>query len=206
MGLQVPALNEQDSAGQLEVPEAVFGQSFNETLVHQLVTKYLAGARAGTKAQKTRSDVSGGGAKPWRQKGTGRARSGTTRSPVWRTGGVTFAARPRSYEQKLNKKMYRVGVRSILSELLRQDRLVVSADIMPITPKTKELSVKLKNIDAKRILIITDSVDENLALASRNIPYVEVIEAVNLSPVLLVSADKVIVTPDALKKIEECLA
>jgi large subunit ribosomal protein L4 len=206
MGLQVPALNEQDSAGQLEVAEAVFGQSFNETLVHQLVTKYLAGARAGTKAQKTRSDVSGGGAKPWRQKGTGRARSGTTRSPVWRTGGVTFAARPRSYEQKLNKKMYRVGVRSILSELLRQDRLVVSADIMPITPKTKELSVKLKNIDAKRILIITDSVDENLALASRNIPYVEVIEAVNLSPVLLVSADKVIVTPDALKKIEECLA
>lgn len=206
MGLQVPALNEQDSAGQLEVAEAVFGQSFNETLVHQLVTKYLAGARAGTKAQKTRSDVSGGGAKPWRQKGTGRARSGTTRSPVWRTGGVTFAARPRSYEQKLNKKMYRVGVKSILSELLRQDRLVVSADIMPITPKTKELSVKLKNIDAKRILIITDSVDENLALASRNIPYVEVIEAVNLSPVLLVSADKVIVTPDALKKIEECLA
>jgi len=206
MGLQVPALNEQDSAGQLEVAEAVFGQSFNETLVHQLVTKYLAGARAGTKAQKTRSDVSGGGAKPWRQKGTGRARSGTTRSPVWRTGGVTFAARPRSYEQKLNKKMYRVGVRSILSELLRQDRLVVSADIMPITPKTKELSVKLKNINAKRILIITDSVDENLALASRNIPYVEVIEAVNLSPVLLVSADKVIVTPDALKKIEECLA
>jgi len=206
MGLQVPALNEQDSAGQLEVAEAVFGQSFNETLVHQLVTKYLAGARAGTKAQKTRSDVSGGGAKPWRQKGTGRARSGTTRSPVWRTGGVTFAARPRSYEQKLNKKMYRVGVRSILSELLRQDRLVVSADIMPITPKTKELSVKLKNIDAKRILIITDSVDENLALASRNIPYVEVIEAVNLSPVLLVSADKVIVTPSALKKIEECLA
>ncbi|TAL44864.1 MAG: 50S ribosomal protein L4 [Methylovulum sp.] len=206
MGLQVPALNEQDSAGQLEVAEAVFGQSFNETLVHQLVTKYLAGARAGTKAQKTRSDVSGGGAKPWRQKGTGRARSGTTRSPVWRTGGVTFAARPRSYEQKLNKKMYRVGVRSILSELLRQDRLVVSADIMPITPKTKELSVKLKNIDAKRILIITDSVDENLALASRNIPYVEVIEAVNLSPVLLVSADKVIVTPGALKKIEECLA
>jgi len=206
MGLQVPALNEQDSAGQLEVAEAVFGQSFNETLVHQLVTKYLAGARAGTKAQKTRSDVSGGGAKPWRQKGTGRARSGTTRSPVWRTGGVTFAARPRSYDQKLNKKMYRVGVKSILSELLRQDRLVVSSDIMPITPKTKELSVKLKNIDAKRILIITDSVDENLALASRNIPYVEVIEAVNLSPVLLVSADKVIVTPSALKKIEECLA
>jgi len=206
MGFQIPALNEQDSVGQLEVAEAVFGQSFNETLVHQLVTKYLAAARAGTKAQKTRSDVSGGGAKPWRQKGTGRARSGTTRSPVWRTGGVTFAARPRSYDQKLNKKMYRVGIRSILSELLRQGRLVVSSDIIPTTPKTKELSVKLKNIDAKRILIVADSVDENLALASRNIPYLEVIEAVNLSPVLLVSADKVIVTPEALKRIEECLA
>ncbi|MDO9104675.1 MAG: 50S ribosomal protein L4 [Methylovulum sp.] len=206
MGLQIPALNEHDSAGQLEVAEAVFGQSFNETLVHQLVTKYLAGARAGTKAQKTRSDVSGGGAKPWRQKGTGRARSGTTRSPVWRTGGVTFAARPRSYEQKLNKKMYRVGIKSILSELLRQDRLVVSTDIIPVTPKTKDLNIKLKNIGAKRILIVADSIDENLALASRNIPYLGVIEAVNLSPVLLVSADKVIVTPAALKIIEERLA
>jgi len=206
MGLQIPALNKQDSAGQIEVVEAIFGQSFNETLVHQLVTRYLAGARAGTKAQKTRSDVSGGGAKPWRQKGTGRARSGTTRSPVWRTGGVTFAARPRSYDQKLNKKMFRVGIRSILSELLRQDRLVVSSDILSTTPKTKELSEKLKNIDAKRILIVVDAIDENLALASRNIPYVEVIEAANLSPVLLVSAEKVIATPAALKKIEERLA
>lgn len=206
MGLQIPAINEQDSAGIVEVAESVFGQSFNETLVHQLVTKYLAGARAGTKAQKTRSDVSGGGAKPWRQKGTGRARSGTMRSPIWRTGGVTFAARPRSYDQKLNKKMFRVGVRSILSELLRQDRLVVSKDIIPSTSKTKELSAKLKNIDAKRILIVVDSMDGNLALASRNIPYVEVIEAINLSPVLLVSAEKVIVTPAALKQIEERLS
>ncbi|MDD5579070.1 MAG: 50S ribosomal protein L4 [Methylobacter sp.] len=206
MGLQIPALNEQDSAGQMEVAEAIFGQSFNETLVHQLVTRYLAGTRAGTKAQKTRSDVSGGGSKPWRQKGTGRARSGTIRSPIWRTGGVAFAARPRSYDQKLNKKMFRVGIRSILSELLRQDRLVVSSDIFPATPKTKELSEKLKNIDAKRILIVVNTVDANLALASRNIPYVEVIEAANLSPVLLVSADKVIATPDALKQIEERLA
>jgi large subunit ribosomal protein L4 len=206
MGLQIPAINEQDSAGIVEVAEAVFGQSFNETLVHQLVTKYLAGARAGTKAQKTRSDVSGGGATPWRQKGTGRARSGTTRSPIWRTGGVAFAARPRSYDQKLNKKMFRVGVRSILSELLRQNRLVVSNDIIPSTFKTKELSAKLKNIDAKRILIVVDSMDENLALASRNIPYVEVIEAINLSPVLLVSAEKVIATPSALKQIEERLS
>lgn len=206
MGLQIPAINEHDSAGKIEVSESVFGQSFNETLIHQLVTRYLAGARAGTKAQKTRSDVSGGGSKPWRQKGTGRARSGSTRSPIWRTGGVTFAARPRSYEQKLNKKMFRAGIRSILSELLRQERLVVSSDILPTSAKTKELAAKLKLLDAKRILIVAESIDENLALASRNIPYVEVIEAINLSPVLLVAADKVIASPGALKKIEEHLA
>ncbi|MDD5460155.1 MAG: 50S ribosomal protein L4 [Methylococcales bacterium] len=206
MGLQIPVLNKQDSAGQVEVNEAVFGQPFNETLIHQLVTRYLAGARAGTKAQKTRSDVSGGGAKPWRQKGTGRARAGTTRSPIWRTGGVAFAARPRNYEQKLNKKMFRVGIRSILSELLRQDRLAVSSDILPTTPKTKALYEKLKSFDAKRILIVVENVDENLALASRNIPYVQVIEAANLSPVLLVAADKVIATPGALKQLEERLA
>jgi len=206
MGLQIPALNEKDSSGKVEVNEVVFGQPFNETLVHQLVTRYLAGARAGTKAQKTRSDVSGGGSKPWRQKGTGRARSGTTRSPIWRTGGVAFAARPRSYDQKLNKKMFRVGIRSILSELLRQDRLVVSNDIIPTTAKTKDLNVFIKNIDAKRILIVVDIVDANLALASRNIPYVEIVEAVNLNPVLLVSADKVIATPAALKQLEERLA
>ena len=205
MGLQIPALNEKDSSGKVEVNEAIFGQPFNETLVHQFVTRYLAGARAGTNAQKTRSDVSGGGSKPWRQKGTGRARSGTTRSPIWRTGGVAFAARPRSYEQKLNKKMFRVGIRSILSELLRQDRLVVSNDIIPSSPKTKDLNVFIKNIDAKRILIVVDVVDANLALASRNIPYVEVVEAVNLNPVLLVSADKVIATPAALKQLEERL-
>jgi len=202
MGLEISALNKEDSAGNVEVADAVFGQSFNETLVHQLVTRFLAGSRAGTKAQKTRSDVSGGGAKPWKQKGTGRARSGTTRSPIWRTGGVTFAARPRSYEQKLNKKMFRVGIRSILSELLRQGRLVVSSDILPTSFKTKDLSEKLKNIEAKRILIIVESVDANLALASRNIPYLEVIEATNLNPVLLVGADKVIATPNALKMLE----
>lgn len=206
MGLHIPAINEQDSAVTLEVSESVFGQSYNETLVHQLVTRHLAGARAGTKAQKTRSDVSGGGSKPWRQKGTGRARSGSTRSPIWRTGGVAFAARPRSYDQKLNKKMFRAGIRSILSELLRQDRLIVSSDISPEVPKTKELTEKLKGLDARKILILVDSIDQNLALASRNLPYVEVLEAINLSPVLLVAADKVIITPAALKKIEEHLA
>lgn len=203
MGLQIPKLNEQSG---LQVSEAVFGQEYNETLVHQLVTRYLAGARQGTKAQKTRSDVSGGGIKPWRQKGTGRARSGTTRSPIWRTGGVTFAARPRNYDQKLNKKMFRVGIRSILSELLRQDRLIISTDVLATTPKTKELKAKLNAVESKRTLIVVNEVDMNLALASRNIPYVEVVEAANLNPVLLVAADKVIVTPSALQQLEERLA
>lgn len=206
MSLQIPALHEQDATEQLSVAESVFGQSFNETLIHQLVTRYMAGARAGTKAQKTRSDVSGGGIKPWRQKGTGRARSGTTRSPLWRTGGATFAARPRNYEQKLNKKMFRVGIRSILSELLRQGRLVVSDSIIPESYKTKLFNQQIKAIDAKRILIVVDNLDANLILASRNIPYVEVVEATNLNPVLLVSADKVIATSGALKQIEERLA
>jgi large subunit ribosomal protein L4 len=206
MGLQVPALNNQDTAGKVEVNEAVFGRDYNETLVHQIVTRFLAAKRAGTKAQKTRSEVSGGGMKPWRQKGTGRARSGSTRSPIWRTGGVAFAARPRNYEQKLNKKMFRAGIRSILSELLRQDRLVVANDILPTSSKTKDFVAKLKGLDARRILIVVEAIDQNLALASRNIPYVEVVEANNLNPVLLVSAEKVIATSGALKKIEEHLA
>lgn len=203
MGLQIPKLNEQSG---LQVSEAVFGQDYNETLVHQLVTRYLAGARQGTKAQKTRSDVSGGGIKPWRQKGTGRARSGTSRSPIWRTGGVTFAARPRNYDQKLNKKMFRVGIRSILSELLRQDRLIISAEVLATTPKTKALKAQLNVVEAKRTLIVVNEIDANLALASRNIPYVEVVEATNLNPVLLVAADKVVVTPSALQQLEERLA
>ena len=205
MGLQVPALNDQDTAGKVDVDEAVFGRDYNETLIHQIVTRYMAGRRAGTKAQKTRSEVSGGGMKPWRQKGTGRARSGSTRSPIWRTGGVSFAAKPRNYEQKLNKKMFRAGIRSILSELLRQDRLVVANDILPTSPKTKDFVEKLKGVNARRILVVVDAIDQNLALASRNIPYVEVVEASNLNPVLLVSAEKVIATSGALKKIEEHL-
>jgi len=206
MTLQIPAINDQDSASAATVAVQVFGQLFNETLIHQLVTKYLAGARAGTKAQKTRSEVSGGGIKPFRQKGTGRARAGTTRGPIWRSGGVTFAAKPKSFEQKINKKMYKVGIRSIFSELLRQERLVVSNDIIPATAKTKDLNQKLKSIDGKRILIIADDVNENLILAARNIPYVEVATAETVNPVSLVSADKVIVTSGALKQIEERLA
>lgn len=206
MALQVPAINAQDNAAAVEVSESVFGQAYNETLVHQLVTRHLAGARSGTKAQKNRSAVSGGGAKPWRQKGTGRARSGTTRSPIWRTGGVTFAAQPRSFEQKLNKKMYRAGIRSILSELCRQERLVVSEGVFSGSGKTKELHGKLKDLGARRILIIADKDDRNLYLASRNIPYVELTSVENLNPVLLVGADRVITNEQALKQIEGRLA
>ena len=206
MSLKIPAIDEQDSAGALEVSDAIFGCSFNETLVHQLVTRHLAGARSGTKAQKNRSAVSGGGAKPFRQKGTGRARAGTTRSPLWRTGGVTFAAQPRSFEQKLNKKMYRSGIKSIFSELLRQDRLSVSNDIVPSTPKTKDFCNKIKDFGSGRVLVLVDEFNENLTLATRNIPHVAVASAKNLDPVQLVSAEKVIATSAALKQIEENLA
>jgi large subunit ribosomal protein L4 len=204
MTLQIPAISNQSSA--LSVSESVFGQDFNETLVHQLVVKYMAAARAGTKAQKNRSAVSGGGAKPFRQKGTGRARAGTTRSPIWRTGGVTFAAQPRSYDQKLNKKMYKVGVRSIFSELVRQERIAICDDILPNTPKTKEFLAKIKDIDAKRILIVIDELNENLILAARNLPYIAVVTSTSVDPVSLVSADMVIATTAALKLIEERLA
>jgi len=206
MTLQIPAINDKDSASAVDVAEEIFGQEFNETLVHQLVVRYQAGARAGTKAQKSRSDVSGGGAKPWNQKGTGRARAGTMSSPIWRSGGATFAAQPRSYTQKLNKKMYKVGIRSIFSELLRQERIVVSSEMLPTTPKTKDLVNKLSAVDAKRVLLVADELTEEMVLASRNIPYVEVSTVEGLTPVALVAADKVIATPSAVKKIEERLA
>jgi len=202
MSLKVPALNSADSAGEAEVSEGVFGKDYNEALIHQLVVKTMAGQRSGTKSQKTRADVSGGGAKPWKQKGAGRARSGTIRSPLWKGGGVTFAARPRSFDQKLNKKMYRAGIRSILSELLRSNRLLVSSDIIPTTPKTKELVAKLKDFGNKRILIIADELDENIYLSSRNIARLEITTASELDAVMLIAAENVIATPAALKAIE----
>jgi len=204
MTLQIPAINGQGSA--VDVAEQIFGQEFNETLIHQLVVRYQAAARAGTKAQKNRASVAGGGAKPWRQKGTGRARSGTMSSPIWRSGGVTFAAEPRSFTKKINKKMYRVGIRSIFSELLRQDRLVTSNEILPDTAKTKDMAAKLSNVGGKRVLILAEELTDNLILATRNIPYVEVATVNTLDPVTLVSADKVIATTDAIKQIEERLA
>jgi len=195
-----------DAQSALEVSETTFGREFNEALVHQVVVAYAAGARQGTRAQKNRSDVRGGGKKPWRQKGTGRARSGTIRSPIWVGGGVTFAARPQDHSQKVNKKMYRGAVKSILSELVRQDRLIVVEKFSVETPKTQELKAKLKELDLKDVLIITEELDENLFLAARNLYKVDVRDVQGIDPVSLIAFDKVLVTADAVKKIEESLA
>ncbi|AGH80149.1 50S ribosomal protein L4 [Psychromonas sp. CNPT3] len=195
-----------DAQSALEVSDATFGREFNEALVHQVVVAYAAGARQGTRAQKNRSDVSGGGKKPWRQKGTGRARAGTIRSPIWVGGGVTFAARPQDHSQKVNRKMYRGAVRSILSELVRQDRLIVVENFTVSAPKTKELKAKLKEMDLKDVLIITEELDENLFLAARNLYKVDVRDVQGIDPVSLIAFDKVVVTASAVKKIEESLA
>ncbi len=190
----------------LEVAESVFGCKFNEALVHQVVTAFQAAARAGTVAQKTRSEVRGGGIKPFRQKGTGRARAGTIRSPLWRKGGVVFAAKPRNYEQKVNKKMYRGAIRSIFSELIRLDRLVVVDSFQVETHKTKDLINKLKKLSVgENILVITEAVEENLYLASRNLTCLEVRDVAAMDPVCLVGAEKVLITVAALKQVEELL-
>ena len=199
-------LNLAGANGSVEVSDLAFGKEFNETLVHQVVTAYMAGARQGTKAQKNRSAVSGGGAKPWRQKGTGRARAGTSRSPIWRAGGVTFAAQPRDYSQKVNKKMFRAAMRCIFSELVRQERLVVVEEFAVESPKTKQFVAKLNELELTNALLITEEVEQNLYLASRNVPHVDVRDAAGVDPVSLVGFDKVLVTVAALKKIEEKLA
>ena len=192
--------------GTVQVADTAFGTDFNEGLIHQVVTAYLAGARAGTKAQKTRSEVRGGGAKPWRQKGTGRARAGSIRSPLWRGGGKTFAAQPRDFSQKVNKKMYRGAMRSILSELVRQERLVVVESFAVQAPRTKDLIAKLKELGVGQVLIVSESPDENLYLSARNLYRVAVTDIAGLNPVDLVGAEHVVVTVDALRKIEEWLA
>jgi large subunit ribosomal protein L4 len=189
----------------IKVSAATFGRDFSEALVHQVVTAYMAGGRAGTKAQKTRSDVRGGGCKPWKQKGTGRARAGTIRSPIWRGGGRTFAARPRDHSQKVNRKMYRGALQAILSELVRQDRLLVLDTFELSAPKTSELLAKLVQLGFENGLIVTAEVDENLFLATRNVPNVYALDVGGLDPVSLVAADKVIMTVEAVKKIEEWL-
>ncbi|ANP75437.1 MULTISPECIES: 50S ribosomal protein L4 [Vibrio] len=193
-------------ADALTVSETTFGRDFNEALVHQVVVAYAAGARQGTRAQKTRSEVSGGGAKPWRQKGTGRARAGTIRSPIWRTGGVTFAAKPQDHSQKVNKKMYRGAMKSILSELVRQERLIVVDNFSVEAPKTKELVAKLKELELSDVLIVTGEVDENLFLAARNLYKVDARDVAGVDPVSLIAFDKVLMTADAVKQVEEMLA
>jgi large subunit ribosomal protein L4 len=190
----------------LELADASFGAPFNEPLVHQVVTAYLAGARSGTKAQKTRSDVSGGGIKPWRQKGTGRARAGSSRSPLWIGGGRAFAARPRNFDQKVNRKMYRGAMRSVLSELLRQERLVLVESFSVEAAKTKLVRDKLRGLGVEGALLVVEAFDADLWLGARNLPNVEIAEVSRVDPVSLVAADKVVMTAAAAKMLEERLA
>ena len=191
----------------VELDDAIFAEEYNETLVHQAVVAYMAGGRAGTKAQKTRSDVSGGGAKPWNQKGTGRARAGTSRGPLWRSGGVTFAARPRDYSKKLNKKMYRSAMRSIFSELVRSESLIIVDDFGVTEPKTKAMLSKLSSLDVgNNALLVSAESDENLMMSSRNIPNCEYLSVSSLNPVSLVSHDSVVITSSAITKVQEWLA
>ena len=190
----------------VELSDTAFGREFNEALVHQVVTAYLAGARQGTRAQKTRAEVSGGGIKPWRQKGTGRARAGSIRSPIWRGGGRAFAAKPQDWSHKVNRKMYRGAMQCILAELIRQDRLILVEELTISAPKTKELIAKLNDLGAPRALIVTKEVDENLYLAARNIPHVNVLGTSEVDPVSLIAFDKVIMSVEAAKQFEEALA
>ncbi len=191
--------------GKVSVSDVAFAREYNEDLVHQVVVAYLAGARQGTRAQKTRSEVSGGGKKPWRQKGTGRARAGTTRSPIWRSGGVTFAAKPQDHTQKVNRKMYRAAMQSIMSELARQDRLMVVESLDLEAPKTKLLVQQLGAFGVDNVLIVSAEVNENLYLAARNLHKVDVRDVEGIDPLSLIGHEKVMVTVDAVKKLEEML-
>ena len=195
----------QGKNSKVELADSSFAVAFNEPLVHQVVTAYLAGARAGTKAQKTRAQVRGGGAKPWRQKGTGRARAGTIRSPIFTGGGRAFAARPRDFSQKVNRKMYRGAMRSVLSELIRQERLLLTENFAVSAPKTKELKTKLDELQVKNVLIVVEGFDENLCLAARNLVHVDVLEADTVDPVSLVGHENVVMTVAAAKLLEERL-
>ncbi len=200
-------LNLVDTKQFLEVSDNTFGQTYNEALVHQVVTAYLAGARAGTHAQKTRAEVRGGGKKPWKQKGSGRARAGTIRSPLWRSGGIIFAAKPRDYSQKVNKKMYRGAIRSILSELVRINGLTVVDSLDISEAKTKIMMEKLNKLNLKHhLLVIVDEIDINLYLAVRNIPNVEVIDVRSLDPISLMKYEHILMTAKAVKQVEEQLA
>ena len=200
--MKLDVVNTQNKKEDVQISDATFGKDFNETLVHQAVVTYLAGSRQGSHKQKTRSEVRGGGKKPYAQKGTGRARAGTIRSPIWRGGGVTFAATPRDYSKKINKKMYRAAISSIFSELHRQDRLIAIEQPKLESPKTKEMCAFLKAFNLEKVLIILDEMDTNLYLSSRNIPHVEVVTVKEINPVILLRSEKVAVTPAAFKLIE----
>ena len=189
----------------VEISETCFGRQYNEALIHQVVVSYMAGGRQGTRAQKTRSDVRGGGRKPFRQKGTGRARAGTIRSPIWRGGGITFAAKTQDFDVKVNKKMYRGAMQSILSELIRQERLVVIEGFSITEPKTKEVLSRLNDLNLESVLVVMEEVDENLYLGSRNLHQVDVIDVQGVNPVNLIGYEKVLFTVGALKQAEEML-
>ena len=206
MNLNIVEPGKSVSGREVDVSEATFGRQFNEALVHQVVVAYMAGARQGTRAQKTRSEVSGGGKKPYRQKGTGRARAGTIRSPIWRGGGVTFANKTQDFSQKVNRKMYRGAMQSILSELIRQDRLVVTEDFSVDSPKTKQVQARLQDLALDNVLIVVEDVDDNIYLGARNLRNVEVIDVQGVNPLNLIGFDKVLFTVGALKKAEEMLA
>ena len=189
----------------IDISEVTFGREYNEALVHQVVVAYMATRRQGTKSLKTRSEVRGGGAKPYRQKGTGRARAGTIRSPIWRGGGQTFAAKPRDYSQKVNRKMYRGAMRSILSELVRQDRIIVTNNFSVEAPKTKEVQSLLKDFALENVLVVVEELDHNLYLGARNLKNVNVVDVQGVDPVTLIGSEKVLFTVSALKRLEEVL-
>ncbi len=197
--------NKQKKVATVQVSDAIFDRPYNEALIHQVVTTYMTNARQGTKAQKTRAEVSGGGAKPWRQKGTGRARAGTSRSPLWRKGGVIFAAKPQDHSQKVNRKMHRAALSSVLSELIRQERLILVDRFALESHKTKDLIACLKQMDLTDVLIVVPEVDENMYLASRNVYGVDVRDSQDVDIVSLVAYKKVLMTPEVLKIIEEKL-
>ena len=204
--MKLKTLNGAKAGQEIEVSEAAFGREYNEPLVHQVMTAYMAAGRAGTKAQKTKAEVRGGGKKPWRQKGTGSARAGSSRSPIWVGGGRAFAAKPRSFEQKVNRKMYRGAMRSMLSELVRQERLVVTDGLELEAPKTRMLVGKLKEMGLDSVLILVEAYEEKLFLAARNLPAVQVLPVSGLDPVSLARHEKVLATVGALKMLEERLA
>ena len=206
MKLDIMSSDNAKASKKLDVSDKAFGQPFNEALVHQVVTAYLAGGRAGTKAQKSRSEVQGGGAKPWRQKGTGRARAGTSNSPIWRGGGATFAAKPRDFSQKINKKVYKAAMRSMLSESVKQERLMIVDTFSLETPKTRALAEKLKALSLSNVLLVLDTVDKNIELAARNLPHVHVCSMHQADPVSLMRFDKVVMTVPVVQQFEAWLS